>query len=500
MKRADALRRGNVSILAAALIVPMVGAAGIAIDATRLWMVQSRLQAALDAAVLVAAREGSAATADSDALAMFWTNFGRTSALTETGYLGAVATVPAISSPDSTSVQMTATATLSTPILGVLGFTQSVVRASATATKGGIGLELALVLDITGSMATNNNIGTLRTAATNLVDTLYGSSDTLPNLWVSVVPYVASVNIGTTHADWLAAGSLDQTLYSTAGWQGCVQARYQNGNDSNDATPAQAPFTPYLWASTKGLYKTSKGTVVTGDNDWYAGHITALASMPSAGNNAVSPNLGCSATPILPLTASRTVILNTIAGLQATYRGGTMSNLGLQAGWFTLSPNWRGLWGDPTLPLDYNTRNMRKVVVIMTDGTNQWYDWPGGAPGQAPSSFVGQVADADYTAYGRLAQNWLGITIPHTSNVQNDISTAIANAKTEIDSRMSQLCTSMKAVGIQIYTITFTTGAQSLWQNCASSPADYFVTRTQSDLLDAFSNIATQLSNLRLSH
>ena len=44
-------------------------------------------------------------------------------------------------------------------------------------------------------------------------------------------------------------------------------------------------------------------------------------------------------------------------------RGGTTGNLGLVWGWRTISPNWRGPWGDADLPLDYKHRLMEKVVV-----------------------------------------------------------------------------------------------------------------------------------------
>jgi hypothetical protein len=62
------------------------------------------------------------------------------------------------------------------------------------------------------------------------------------------------------------------------------------------------------------------------------------------------------------------------------HRGGTMANLGLAWGWRVLSPRWRGLWdGDlaDEMPLDYDEPNMEKVVILLTDGNNEWYDWPG---------------------------------------------------------------------------------------------------------------------------
>ena len=179
--------------------------------------------------------------------------------------------------------------------------------------------------------------------------------------------------------------------------------------------------------------------------------------------------------------------------MAATFRGGTFINLGLQAGWWTLSPNWVGLWGNSKLPLAYGQPHMRKVIVLMTDGNNQWYDWPNGAPGAGPSPWPND-GDTDYSAYGRLKQNLMNLS----NNSQ-------ANATTNLDSLMTTMCTIIKQQGIAIYTILFnhdgaiSSDTQALFQNCASTPADYFLTPTDADLQSAFSQIGAQLSNLRLS-
>ena len=82
-------------------------------------------------------------------------------------------------------------------------------------------MEIALVLDVTGSMA-GAPMTALRNAATDLVNIIYGPNDTLPNLWVSVVPYTSTVNIGRGRSGWLAAGSLNASSYGNTVWRGCV--------------------------------------------------------------------------------------------------------------------------------------------------------------------------------------------------------------------------------------------------------------------------------------
>jgi hypothetical protein len=200
-------------------------------------------------------------------------------------------------------------------------------------------------------------------------------------------------------------------------------------------------------------------------------------------NNRKGPNVGCSQ-PIAGLTNDKAALLSIIGALQPTNRGGTMGNLGLQAGWMTLSPRWRGLWGTspwgtttpPGMPLDYPGPRgfMSKVIVMMTDGDNNWFDY-----GRPPAF--------DYTGYGRLPDGRLGTT-----------NGSLANSR--INDRMLNLCNAIKAQGIRIYTITLgtSTATRSLYQQCASGPGHYFHAPTASDLRGAFREIGSQLGNLRL--
>ena len=76
------------------------------------------------------------------------------------------------------------------------------------------------------------------------------------------MPFAATVNIGNAHTGWLVGGTINQAPYSPSHWMGCVMARTaatgaQDGDDFNDKTPAQAPFKPFLYASTYHVYPTS---------------------------------------------------------------------------------------------------------------------------------------------------------------------------------------------------------------------------------------------------
>ena len=57
-------------------------------------------------------------------------------------------------------------------------------------------LEIVLVLDNTGSMQLGGKIDALRVAAQDMVDILFGDEQTPEKLFMGLVPFVATVNIG----------------------------------------------------------------------------------------------------------------------------------------------------------------------------------------------------------------------------------------------------------------------------------------------------------------
>jgi Flp pilus assembly protein TadG len=373
----------------ALLAIPLIAMMGLAVDLSRVWLVRSRLQMSLDAAALVAARDIGGGGTAANGLTLFWANFNRNSSSTKVGYLGATATDPVVTATPggvTGSVKLASTATINPTLLGVLGIGPVTVSGAATAVAAASGLELALVLDNTGSMA-GSSMTSLIAASKTLLDILYGSSnDTQPKLWVSVVPFAATLNIGSTHANWLVSGAIDQTPYRPSKWMGCVMARTTTtagvGDDFNDAPPSPGHyFTPFLYASTYNMYPTPAGIQYTtgsgstrqthtywypGDNDWQPATWQPTNNEPDASNNSVGPNLACPSLAILPETASKAAVLAVTNKMVPVYRGGTIISLGLQAGWWTLSPNWRGLWGDPNLPLAYNTNRPIRSPLLPT--------------------------------------------------------------------------------------------------------------------------------------
>jgi Flp pilus assembly protein TadG len=451
--------RGAAALLFAFAIIPLVGAAGLAIDSSLAYVLRSRMSKSLDTAALAAGRIALDANAGAVAREYFDVNFGG---------VGSSAEITDFSFElDDTRQFVTLTAVARTPtkFMRIFGQDEVIVSARSVVRRQTTGLELALVMDNTGSMW-GSPFNAMQAAAFDLIDIIYGEEEEIENLWVSLVPYTATVNIGPHRTGWLAAG--DRVLtnagsYSTQGWKGCVLAR-ATPFDTDDTPPASAPFSSFFYAA----------TARTQDNNW-----PPLKTALSDRNDGRGPNLGCGP-PITPLTASRAEIDAAIANMGAWHRGGTTGNLGASWGWRTLSPRWRGLWGGstpPGLPLDYNTPLMEKVVVMLTDGNNQFHDQDtgSGTPG------------SDYTAYGRLEA--MGVS-------------TLAQGRSILDARHAATCAAMKAEGIIIYTIIFggspDAQAQNLFRNCATTPSMYYYAPNNATLAAAFKSIGGQLANLRI--
>jgi Flp pilus assembly protein TadG len=553
-------RKGSTAAITAVLATSLIGVTGIAVDSTRIWLVESRLKTAVDAAALTAARRLNEASRDADATAVFWGHFTQPGGAQT--FLGATISAPVIQ-PDATNaarIRVTASASVPMTLMGLLNAGAVTRTESATVERAGMGLELAIVLDQTSSMRASAGSGqgtkldAAKAAVRTLLDVLYAGQDMQPNLWVSVVPFARTINIGTGNAHMLnTTNPAMPTGWSLAGWSGCVEARL-NGHDITDAAPTTdaTRFRPYFWPSTWRQVGTLAGTSSTnvrcnfasnaypapsgqprfchGDNDWavngvgpsqadlngnYMYNLLRNAGMTHA--EAVGPNLLCAGTPIQPLTASRAAVEASVNAITAPVRsGGTTTAVGLQGAWYTLSPNWQGQWQNPNagvpntpnLPLPYNTPNMRKVAIILTDGDNNWqaaYTQNSATCSSTSSRAVcstpvpSTAAELLYNAYGRVSTGLNPYNTRFPTATINPVSQTNADAR--LDSRFTATCNAMKAAGITIYVIGFEVASahRTLLRNCATSLNHYLESPTPADLTASFRQIGNQLAGLRVT-
>lgn len=457
----------------------LLASMGAAVDIGRFQLVQARLTSALDAAGLAAGATMNTANLTTELAKYMKVNF-------PTGYMGA--TEPQITSAvsdDKLVIDLTATTTVPTTMMGLFGYQKLTLTTKSQITRSASGLELVMALDVTGSMDYYGKLTALKSAATTMVNNLYGSKTSVPNLWIGLVPFSHTVNVGTSRlTTWI-----DQDDYATHGygtttnkttWTGCVDARDSANGDVTDTPPSAQKYKVYYTPSTDrrpspySPYDWSGYNV----NDWV--YTWNTNGTPKQLNSCVAygtcgPNMYCP--PVMtPLTANKTTITSAISALTAD--GNTHVNLGAIWAWNMLSPNWRGTWGGEMdssgLPLNYGTKHMNKAVILLTDGDNT-------------------MSQPYFTAYGYLSDDRLG------SETDSNV------ARTVLNTKLTNVCSAMKNKGIYVYVIALggssdiSSTARNVLKNCATASNYYFESPTASDLAKVFGAISDSLSNLRVS-
>jgi Flp pilus assembly protein TadG len=283
LRRAGKDEGGGILVTAALSMLPITMLAFAAVEFHNFTRHKAELQDAVDAAALAVARAPNTAT-HAELRALYLTVLRghlqlRPGALTLVEAPGDASGAGQQPSLTISNGRVTAEARVAiAPIIASMFIEGDVVASgSSEVVREAKGLEVALVLDNTGSMATNNRIGIAKTAATNFVNSLEQatSGTTTPNsVRIGLVPFAGTVNVGSTHqnASWIDASGANPTsreifttingvqlttgtnrftLLSQMGipWGGCVESR-PHPHDVNDTAPSAANpstlFVPYF--------------------------------------------------------------------------------------------------------------------------------------------------------------------------------------------------------------------------------------------------------------
>ena len=530
--------KGSVATIFALAFVPVAFLSLVMIDFSRASTARTNMQQTLDASTLLAARSTAITdpqlqTVGSNSFnAQIATNLGLT-VLTDTYASGANNTVVA-----------DATGTVAPLVAGMFLGGPIQVAAHSEVVRSMNRLEIAMVLDTTGSMA-GSKISNLQTAADNFIDTMASaaakSSITNP-VKISIVPFSSTVKIQAP----VSMTSYNTTSYTVTGlptwldgrarmtpwnldlftiasstaaridrfaklkqmgqsWGGCVENRAQPYDVTDDpplataatASPttaqAQSMFAPYFWPDepdttyTKVNFGTSQNNYLS---DGYASNTAAsvltswLVPQGSSTKYTVAPKTGTN-------PAGFTYGPNSGCAMQQMQRLTTdFASLkttvsGLVASGETNIPiglawGWHTL--SPNAPLaDGSAYTAPNLTKIVVLMTD----------GDNTMSTVSDSNNSYYHGYGYIWQNKLGTT---SSNA--------ATRTTAIDGRMQLLCTNMKAKGIVIYTVGVgvSTSSKALLQACATTTDQYYdVNSTGTNMDAAFSAIAGSIQNLRIS-
>ena len=303
-------RKGSVAIIFGLVFPVILLATGMAIDFSRAHNVKAVMANAIDAAALAAAKHLADGETPEDATALAREYFQAN--LDGFDIDGVSVTKFALKRDERAgSVDISADATLPTSFMQLAGYNVLTVGVDTTAIFKTRPVEMALMLDTTGSMS-GSKIEDLRDAAEEVVDMLLPEGrSTDGKVKISLVPYSSAVNAG----DYVEAVTGEDTGNS------CVTER--GGRSAfTDRSPSRRPF----------KQATDR----------------------------------CPDVSVEPLTESRDVLIDKIRDLPAA--GSTAGHLGVSWAWYTLSPSWSSVWPADSRPVNHGEDGTVKVAVLMTDG------------------------------------------------------------------------------------------------------------------------------------
>ncbi len=520
VRRLSRDKAGSVGVIFGLVVIPLTAFIGLAVDFGRVYAVKSQTQSALDAAALAAGRVAQVDKVDTLSKAS-----AAASAYFDKAKPTGVVTSTLQFSPDAALQQFSVTATswVRTPFLGVIhawthksggeaaptgckgnyfgcvGLTTTATAALCPSTScmgtssGGSNIEVAMMLDVTGSMCSPcTKIDAVKKAAKDLIDIVVWDDQSQYTSRVALAPFADAVNVGTTLAP-LVRGTVTSNTSATA-------EAFTTTSVLNDVT--KQPTKKWIkFNSVNGL--NSGGCTTSGtDNCTWQIHTKCVterigthayddtAPVAATANTLVgkgyfsdSATSGCSvassADPevnlIMPMTKDKTALKARIDKL--TTGGSTAGHLGTAWAYYLLSPKWNSLfpaasaagpYSDLTVFNSKGMPKLRKIAVLMTDG--------------------------DYNinyCKGVEAQN---------SDQSPDIKCNSENGKSQ--PQAASLCSALKTSKIEVFAVGFqvSAAAKTFLTGCATDASHYYDATTDVALQAAFRDIALKIATLRLTN
>jgi Flp pilus assembly protein TadG len=443
---------GAMTYFAVAAALVMIAFGGLGIDMIHSELRRAKIQATLDRAVLAAADLDNMLV-PKDVVHDYFSKMGMSDTLSK------VTVEKGLNFKRVTGEGATKIASNFSNIIGVDYFDISGV---STAEEYVNNVEVSLVLDVSGSMADNDRLVNMRTAAKTFVDTVLDPA--YPDqISISLVPYSEHVNPGPDIASNL-------------------KVKWQHG------------FTHCLEFDDNEFYGTNIST--TG---WFVQ--TQYYQWNYFGNNDLEDTV-CpqyEAEEILPWQTTGTELKRRIDLLQP--RAGTAIFMGMKWGVGLLDPSTQGILNNLVSlgtvrnvlsgrPFSYEYTDTTKHVVLMTDGehsksfriqgwayndANDVLHWANYNLWYYLDKFVYDPWSWEKYYYERYNQGYG-------------------------DALLDRICDAAKAKGITIWSIAFETTSHGKYvmNQCASSPAHYFDAEG-TELKDVFYSIARSINQLRLT-
>lgn len=535
-------RRGNVAMMFGLALVPMTMAAGVGLDFARGMMVRQAMSEALDAASLAV---GSTTGLDRDTALTLAQKYFNANYKVDSSYGSPVVSIADNGYSANGSVTITATDTMPTAIMRLAGINTMPISTSTTVVWGQSKLWVALVLDNSGSMSQGDSSGSkmdaLHNASHQLLTILQNAAASPGDVQVSIVPFDRTINVGTgnVNASWIGwtlweaqpagvaldgvtdlTGPGDPCPFTTSGgWQKspygfyCVSSPAASNYYRTSTIPKSGSYAGYICPGIdSGNYNTDHRSQYY--NGCYTSVATGATKTVSTGRYADCDgynNCSCSGSYSSKTCKAKYYLHKWVVNSHSTWDGCVMD----RNQDYDIANTTPG--SESTKFPAVNPSNCLDATV-----TTLGYDWsslstqidnmqPNGSTNQAIGVVNGWQTLTPGSPYGAPAvpgntARYI-ILLSDGLNTQNrwwgDGSTEGTTEDGYIDAREQKSCDAAKADGIIIYSIFLDIGGahgnSAPLENCASDSSKYFDLTTTDSVVTTFNQIASQITNVRVS-
>ncbi len=401
---------GNIATFSIILFTLMIMCGGLAVDLMRYEQVRTSLQQTLDRCTLAAAALQQGLDPED-----VCRDYVEKAGLSQ--YLTSVVVTQGL---NFRQVEATALAEKSTFFAGLVGIDQFEIPGASSAEQRITDIEIAMVLDVSGSMQ-GSRITNLKVAAKEFVDTVL-ASDSENRTSIAIVPYNGQVNMG----------SLLATKYN-------ISPAHNIRTNMNCVDFPSSVYNAATLSRTLAMPQTSYADTFSGTNtanSWNA----ATNTSSSTGSTPIETNMWCPPNNGTTVPTNANIVRlpsNSIATMQSQIDGlfavgATSINAGMKWGMAMLDPANRTMFAQfissgniPSAfagrPFDYvadgdRTATTLKVIVLMTDGSNFEEDRVKPAFQSGTSPIWRGTSDSNYSIF-------------HSSKVVSTNATSICNSR-----------------------------------------------------------------------
>jgi len=521
--------QGNIAVLFAIAAVPILSFVGAAIDYTRANTARTAMQAALDSTALMLAKDltdGVITTSQIEAKATsyftaLYTNTDAKSVVINAGYTQ--------NTGKGSTIQLTGSGTVDTDFMRVAGFPNLNFNTASTSLWGNTRMRVAMVLDNTGSMASNGKMDALKKAATDMIDKLAALNKTAGDVYISIIPFAKDVNVGTANvgASWInwtnwegeppflvgnkstafkaaIAGSNCPFTNSNSGFVCMDRPATLSGAVTKSTIPSSGKYSGYICPGLDSGNKLAGQT-----NIYYNGcYTTVTGSSASCGSNTACTCSGTGSGKICHLWRGDGTAATADAAPPRSTWTGCVNDRDQPTDATNAAPSsaatnfYAEQWSD-CLPatvtaMSNQWQTLKDQITAMTPSgnTNQAvglaWGWQSVSTTNGPIAAPGKGTNSIYKDYIVLLSDGL--------NTQNRWSTT----QSSIDARQELLCQNIRTDTtnpVTVFTIQVNINnadpKSQVLQDCATNGNFQMITdSTQTS--DAFNNVFTQISKLRV--